>query len=360
MDIQIEARSEDEIGTLAHAFEAMSENLRVIISEVGELLGEMAKGNFRLASQYEDRYVGEYRNILMAMRGINRNLSNTLTEIDTAANQVSLGSDQVSGSAQALSQGAAEQASSVEELSATLLEISQHVGENAENAALASRLSDEAGDSVKESNQHMNELLSAMGEISDASTEIGKIIKTIDDIAFQTNILALNAAVEAARAGAAGKGFSVVADEVRNLAGKCADAAKNTTGLIEGAIHAVENGTKHASETADSLRAVVASSEMVVQTVQQIAKASEEQAQAVAQITAGVEQISAVVQTNSATAEESAAASEELSGQAQLLKDLVGQFQLREDSRAAHTALQSNGVESFGHLAAKEMTLGKY
>ncbi len=330
LDIHMDVRSEDEIGILTKTFGEMAASLQSIISDVGYLLDEMAKGNFRVNSRQEEKYVGEYHNILLAMRGINRNLSNTLTEIDTAASQVSAGSDQVSAGAQALSQGAAEQASSVEELSATLLEISQHVGENAKNATLASRLSNEAGTGVKESNSHMDALMAAMNEIAGTSAEIGKIIKTIDDIAFQTNILALNAAVEAARAGAAGKGFAVVADEVRNLAGKCAEAAKNTTVLIEGEIGAVENGARHASETADSLRAVVAKSAMVDKTIQQIAKASEEQSHAITQITAGVEQISAVVQTNSATAEESAAASEELSGQAQMMKHLVGQFRLRE------------------------------
>jgi len=344
LDIQVKAGSEDEIGILARAFGEMSERLKIIISDVNYMLGEMAEGNFRLATQYEDKYVGDYHNILLAMRGINHNLSQTLTEINTAANQVSAGSEQVSSSAQALSQGAAEQASSVEELSATLLEISQNIGETAENATLASRLSNESGAGVKESNGHMEALMSAMEEIAGASSEIGKIIKTIDDIAFQTNILALNAAVEAARAGEAGKGFAVVADEVRSLAGKCAEAAKSTTGLIEGAIHAVENGTKHASQTAASLRAVVKKTETVDEAVQHIAKASEEQSQAIAQITTGVEQISAVVQTNSATAEESAAASEELSGQAELMRDLVGRFRLRED-RAASNAVSAVNTE---------------
>ncbi|MGC4019544.1 MAG: methyl-accepting chemotaxis protein [Muricomes sp.] len=362
LNIKVEASSEDEIGILAKAFREMSDSLQVIISDVGYMLGEMADGNFRLATKYEDRYVGDYRSILLAMQGINQNLSHTLMEIDTASNQVSMGSEQVSSSAQALSQGAAEQAGSVEELSATLLEISQRIEENAKNAVLASQLSDETGKDIDESNKHMDILMTSMTEIAGTSAEIGKIIKTIDDIAFQTNILALNAAVEAARAGAAGKGFAVVADEVRSLAAKCAEAAKNTTGLIEGAISAIENGTKHASDTAESLKTVVTKSETVDKTIQEIAKASEEQSQAISQITAGVEQISAVVQTNSATAEESAAASEELSGQAEMLKNLVGRFQLRENTNFSETvSLSSNSHEkntevSFNH----GMELGKY
>lgn len=330
LDIQVNIRTEDEIGILSKAFAVMSDNLKIIISDIGYLLDEMASGNFRVRTQNEEKYIGEYRNILLAMRGINRNLSITLAEIDTAANQVSIGSDQLSASAQALSQGAAEQAGSVEELSATLSQISRRIEENAQNAMLASSLSQEAGTDVQESNAHMEVLLAAMEDISKVSTEIGNIIKTIDDIAFQTNILALNAAVEAARAGDAGKGFAVVADEVRSLAGKCAEAAKNTTGLISSTISAVENGTKHAEETAQSLRSVVTRTGMVDSTIRQIAESSEEQSRAMAQITDGIEQISSVVQNNSATAEESAASSEELSGQAQMLKSLVNKFQLRD------------------------------
>ncbi|MEG0541168.1 MAG: methyl-accepting chemotaxis protein, partial [Angelakisella sp.] len=197
---------------------------------------------------------------------------------------------------------------------------------------VANTLADEAGAGVIESNQHMREMVTAMGEITNTSNEIGKIIKTIDDIAFQTNILALNAAVEAARAGAAGKGFAVVADEVRNLSQKSAEAAQNTTALIENAIAAIANGTKIADQTAKSLQMVVEKSNMVQEKIGEIAIASDGQATSVVQVTQGVEQISSVVQTNSATSEESAAASEELSGQAQMLKTLVGRFKLRDDS----------------------------
>lgn len=331
LDINVCTQSDDEIGILSKAFETMSNNIKIIISDVGYLLGEMANGNFNLETQYKDKYVGEYNNILLAIYDINHNLSTMLTEINTVANQVSAGSEQASGAAQALSQGAAEQVSSIEELSATLYEISQNTEKNAENAMLAIQLSHEAGESARKSNLHMDELLSAMSKITSTSTEISKIIKTIDDIAFQTNILALNAAVEAARAGLAGKGFAVVADEVRNLAGKCAEAAKNTTVLIESAIEAAENGKKRAVDTADSLQGVVDKTDTVDSTIKQIAVASEKQSNAMTQITAGIEQISSVVQTNSATAEESAAASEELSGQAQILKDLVSGFSLESN-----------------------------
>ncbi len=330
LSIQVDTKSNDEIGVLSRTFLEMAENLKAIIQDIKHLLGEMSQGNFRADTKYEEKYIGDYQEILTAMRTINRNLSNTLMEINTASDQVSAGAEQVSGSAQTLSQGAAEQASSVEELTATIAEISDRIKNNADNAKQASRLSGEAGGEVVESNHHMQQLMTAMEEITETSREIGKIIKTIDDIAFQTNILALNAAVEAARAGEAGKGFSVVADEVRSLAGKSAEAAKTTTALIESTVVAIQNGRKLADQAAGSLNTVVDTSKSVDEKVRQIAKVSEEESYAVTQIAAGLEQISAVVQTNSATSEESAAASEELSGQAQMLKSLVNRFKLKD------------------------------
>lgn len=330
LDIQLDAKSNDEIGVLSRTFTEMTANLKVIIQDIQFLLGEMSRGNFRLKTAIEEKYVGEYREILLAIRTINRSLSNTLTEINTSSEQVSVGAEQVSGGAQALSQGAAEQASSIEELTAAVNEISQRIQENADNAQLVSCLSREAGEGVYASDRHMKQLTVAMAEITATSNEIGKIIKTIDDIAFQTNILALNAAVEAARAGSVGKGFAVVADEVRNLAGKSAEAARNTTTLIESTRSSIKRGGDLAGKAAESLHIVVEKAETVTERVQQIAAASDDQSQAVAQLAAGIEQISTVVQTNSATAEESAAASEELSGQAQMLKSLVGKFRLRD------------------------------
>lgn len=332
-DAVITYQSKDELGSLSDSMRQTVHAITAIIQDEDKLLGEMANGNFDIKTDIEDQYVGEFRNLLLSMRNINLSLSDTLLQINEASNQVSSGSDQVSSGAQALSQGATEQASSVEELAATIGEISQQVKNNADNALNASKKSGIAGTEVVESNRKMQELIAAMEEISDSSKEIGKVIKTIEDIAFQTNILALNAAVEAARAGAAGKGFAVVADEVRNLASKSAEAAKGTTTLIEGAVKAVAKGTQLVDATAKSLLSVVDGTQEVAMLVDKISVASNEQASSVAQVTQGIDQISSVVQTNSATAEESAAASEELSGQAQMLKRLVSKFKLKKNEQ---------------------------
>lgn len=331
LDIQLTVASQDEIGILSEAFIHMSDTLKIMVSDVDYLLAEMANGNFNIRTRAEGSYVGDFQGFLISIRKLNRTLSNVLSQINQAAEQVNAGGDQVSAGAQALSQGAAEQASSVEELAATINEISQQVNDTAGLAQSAHRQTENAGEEVQACNVQMEEMIDAMDEISHKSGEIGKIIKTIEDIAFQTNILALNAAVEAARAGAAGKGFAVVADEVRNLASKSAEASKNTATLIEGSIQAVKRGTQIANETAQSLKQVVDGAQRVSGTVNEISEAATVQAGSIAQVTQGIDQISSVVQTNSATAEESAAASEELSGQAQMLKNLVGQFKLRDD-----------------------------
>lgn len=292
----------------------------------------------------EAEYRGAFEQIGSSMKRITENLNTVMCEIRQSSDQVSSGSDQVSSGAQALSQGATEQASAVEELAATINEISTQVKETAENAVDAQKQMSTAEDETLTCNEQMREMILAMEEISHKSTEIGKIIKTIEDIAFQTNILALNAAVEAARAGTAGKGFAVVADEVRNPASKSAEASKNTSSLIEGSIAAVEKGTRIVNETAQSLSKVVDSSQAVSATVEKISDAASSQAASIEQVTQGIDQISSVVQTNSATAEESAAASEELSGQAQMLKNLVEQFKLKDTNRLKPMAYTQTGT----------------
>lgn len=333
-DINVTYESKDELGVLSDRIRHLSESLQAIISDENYLLGEMANGNFDVKTNAEERYIGDFEAMLTSLRNINNSLSDTLTQINQSADQVASGSEQVSSGAQALSQGATEQASSVEELAATITEISGQINYNADNAKQASSRAEQVGDEMLQSSQKMQEMIEAMANISDSAGEISKIIKTIEDIAFQTNILALNAAVEAARAGSAGKGFAVVADEVRNLATKSSEASKNTAVLIENALQAVENGTTIADETAKTLLAAVEGAKDVTTLVDKISTACDEQAQAIGQVNQGVDQISAVVQTNSATAEESAAASEELSGQSQMLKELVTQFKLKNTNNA--------------------------
>lgn len=320
----------DELGLLAEATDTIVHTMQGIILDIDWGLGEMASGNFTADSGAKELYIGDFQSLAASMYRIMDRLTQTLLRIRQSSEQVSAGSGQVSAGAQALAQGTTEQASSVEELAATINEISEQVQRTAGNAAAAREKTEQTGAAVETSNRQMHDMISAMDEISAKSSEIGKIIKTIEDIAFQTNILALNAAVEAARAGTAGKGFAVVADEVRNLAGKSAEASKGTASLIDGTVAAVEKGTKLAYETAKSLSRVVESTDETVRMVEEIANAADGQAGAIAQVTQGIDQISSVVQTNSATAEESAAASEELSGQAEMLKELVDQFKLQE------------------------------
>ena len=328
MSQTLEYESADEFGSLVGSVKETCQVLEAVVSDLSRLLDEMSSGNFDLYAN-DEHYRGDFEPLLAAIRRMNRSLSSTMRQINDASDQVASGADQVSSGAQALSQGATEQASSVEELAATINDISREVNNTAENAREASEKVMEAQTKLSTSNEQMQDMIAAMGEISQKSGDIGKIIKTIEDIAFQTNILALNAAVEAARAGEAGKGFAVVADEVRNLASKSSEASKSTAALIEGTVQAVEKGTEIANATAESLFAVVESTKGVVASVDKIASAADQQADSIAQVTLGIDQISSVVQTNSATAEESAAASEELSSQAQVMKTLVGRFKLR-------------------------------
>ena len=322
--------TEDEIGEMVAASREVVDDLNRVISDIGYLLGEMAKGNFDIRSRALDSYVGDLEPVLVSIRGINSSLSDALAQIQQSSDQVSANSDQVSNSAQALAQGATEQASAVEELSATITEITQSANENSKMAQASREKADQAGNQVGVCDERMKNMIAAMDEIKTAAEDVREIIGTISNIAFQTNILALNAAVEAARAGSAGKGFAVVADEVRNLASKSDEASKATQARIENAINAVEKGSGYVSEVAEALDQTRELTEAAVGMMGEIAVASGRQAESIAQVNEGIEQISAVVQTNSATSEETAAASEELSGQAQLLDQLMSRFTLKQ------------------------------
>lgn len=320
--------SKDETGVLARSTASLVEGLSTVINDIDYLLTEMANQNLDVHTQHEEVYVGSFQNILLSMRHMKTELSDAMRQVNHSAEQVSSASDQLSASAQTLSQGTTEQASSVQELAARINEISEQAKSTAGGALEVRGQTHRTGEEVSLCNQKMQELMEAMDKIQTSSDEIEKILKTIDDIAFQTNILALNAAVEAARAGSAGKGFAVVAEEVRNLASKSAEAAQNTSSLIEHSTEAVHTGTEIAKNTADTLLDVVNSIQSMIDSIDHIAATSGEQSNAVWQVSEGINQISSVVQNNSATAEESAAASEQLSAEAAGLKQLVNQFTL--------------------------------
>ncbi len=349
----------DETGRLAAATATITASISGIIRDLDDVLEKISTGDFTCQSKAADLYAGDYAPLLTAVEDLRRMQGQTLGKIVLAADQVSDGADQISSGAQILSQGTTEQASSVEELAASLQEISANVRDTADHTVTASERVQQAYDLMQECDAQMRGMEDSMGEINQNSREIGKIIKTIEDIAFQTNILALNAAVEAARAGEAGKGFAVVADEVRNLAGKSAEASRSTSELIAAAVSSVEKGTQAMSSTAQAMERLQENSAAVADIVQKISTASAQQSTSLEQVSLGVEQISSVVQNNSATSEESAAASEEMSAQAQMLKELVGQFKFVDGEEAPAPATRPAPTEErFSSPASWEPTAG--
>ncbi|WP_315272052.1 methyl-accepting chemotaxis protein [Oribacterium sinus] len=329
-DVEIHYPHKDEIGELSRSISEVIGRSKKIVFDLRDRLDAMAGGNFTENLESEE-YVGDYAPLLESLKHIQEDMNRTLQEVHASSVQVLSSAEQVNTGAQSLSQGATEQASSIEELSANMQDISQSIQASTKTAGDAYKLQGEAGVAVLQSNEKMEEMRKAMDDITAKSNEISKIIKTIDDIAFQTNILSLNAAIEAARAGAAGKGFAVVADEVGNLAQKSAKAAQNTGLLIEETIEAVEKGAKITEETAESLNSVSKSTEEVNTLIEKISAASSKDLEGITSLNQGLQQISSVVQANSATAEQSAAASEELTGQANKMNELVERFQLKEE-----------------------------
>ncbi len=300
------------------------QDLNTIISDINNDLAQIADGNFMIS--VDEDYKGDFAQISESFRLILKSLSNAMRNIDTNSESVQKGATDLAGAAQSLAEGATDQASAIEELTATMTDISEKIHINAENAEKARNVVADMNRQVVESNEQMKHSTQAMERIGEASNRIAEIIGSIEEIASQTNLLALNASIEAARAGEAGKGFAVVATQVGTLSEQSTEAARNTKDLIQNAIAAVEEGTKLANSTAESLLLVVDNAKVVSETISEIANASEAQAEATAQITEGINQIAGVVESNSATSEESAAASQELSTQADMLKELVGKF----------------------------------
>lgn len=344
----IEVHTGDELETLADAVNSMTAYTNTIIKDIEAVSAKLAAED--LTAEPAADYIGDYAPIKSALYGIINSTSDVIRQIGASSKLVSDGSSKMSDNSTTLSQAATEQAATVEELNASIVEISSNISANADSAGKAKVLADDCMKIVDEGNVKMTDMLHAMEEINETSSQIANIIKTIEDISFQTNILSLNASIEAARAGEAGKGFAVVAGEVGQLAGKTAEAAKNTTALIKTSLTAVENGTVMANETAKMLSKIVSETDDTAKVIDKIAAASQEQADSVKQILVGMDQISTSVQMTSGSSAECAASAEELSGQAKVLLDLVQRFKIadaasekkrKKAARAASNALKS-------------------
>ncbi|MDE7331011.1 MAG: methyl-accepting chemotaxis protein [Lachnospiraceae bacterium] len=315
----------DETALLMDSLSGTIQDLNTVIADISRHLEELSAGNFKIS--IDETYKGDFAQISESFRGIVASLNNAMRNIDSNAESVQKGATDLAGAAQSLAEGATDQASAIEELTATITDISEKIRINAQNAEKVRTIVDTMNNQVIDSNEQMKRNTDAMVKIRESSNKIAEIISSIEEIADQTNLLALNASIEAARAGEAGKGFAVVATQVGILSDQSSEAARNTKDLIQNSIAAVEEGTRLTQSTAESLLAVVDNARMVNESITEIAAASDNQAEAAAQITEGINQIASVVESNSATSQESAAASEELSSQADLLKDLLGNFQ---------------------------------
>lgn len=324
----LEYRSEDEIGRLAHSMRKSIRILGSYVDDIGRAMKLFAEGNFDVQPEVE--WKGDFVGILDSFMMFEKSIADTIKGIQNVSNEVSSAAEQVASSSNDLADGATNQAAVVEELTATVAGVSEQVERNSQSAKEISARVDKLGNAILESNGKMHEMVDSMNEISDASKEIDKIIATINEIASQTNLLALNASIEAARAGEAGRGFAVVANQVNVLADQSAQAAKESSALIESSVRAVEKGMVIAGQTATQLEAVADSSKMITEEVTNIAETLETQTSEIQQINEGIEQINDVVQTNSATAEECAASSEEMSSEAENLREMIRKFKIAE------------------------------
>ena len=359
LDLEMGQYGQNELGDLASTLERSMAQVHTYVRDLNAVMDQLSQGNFDVQTAVP--YIGDFKSIEDSLNSFTSTISAALGKISQAQGRVSSNADQLSSGAQALAQGATEQASAVQELYATVDDLSKNAAQNVKIAASAQENARLTGEQVTVSSQQMEQMVSAMADITNASEQISKIIATIEDIAFQTNILALNTAVEAARAGSAGKGFAVVADEVRNLATKSDQAAKATKELIDHSITSVQEGGDIVKQVSESLGKTVEATKLSMEAIQDIAKAVEEESESIAQVTEGIDQISAVVQTNSATSEQSAAASEELSSQASLMKSLMAKFKLRNyGGESSYTAPMPAAAPDYSSTEDVAMDTGSY